>query len=477
MKLDCMDEELRQIHEASMQVLEKTGMKFHHPEIIELLQQKGIKVCGQTAYFTREQIIEWVSKAPSTFTLYARNPQYDIVVGGDNVECCPGSGSPAISDSDGSKRSSLMTDYVNFLKLYHQSDLYKVNGGFVVQPTDITSKHCISLMLYATILYSDKGIITATGGVEEVQALMDILAIVFGQEEWAQKPRAITIVNTNTPLQFDKNMLETMMVFVKHAQPVIIAAASMAGTTAPITLAGTIALTNAEVLAGIAVTQMLSEGAPVVYGSQTTTSDMRTGCIAIGSPEGALCYEYAARLAKAYGLPCRGGGSLTDSKSLSVQAGYESMLTHLATHRARMNLIFQSAGIMDGYSSMSYEKFVVDLEIIRMVKRYLEGVKVNPTTLAVDVIHEVGIAGHFLTAEHTMKHCRKEPFIPEISLRGTVMGDPSEALLEKIRNKKEKMLTTYQRPEFSPEIQQQLVDYLVTKGFDAKYIESLQHME
>ncbi|HWR09936.1 trimethylamine methyltransferase family protein [Sporomusa sp.] len=476
MNLSHMDGDLKQIHEASMQVLERTGMKFHHPEIIELLQQKGIKVCGQTAYFTSEQIMEWVSKSPSTFTLYARNPQYDIVVGGNNVECCPGSGSPAISESDGAKRPAMMADYINFIKLYHQSSLYKANGGPVVQPKDMSGKGNIAMLLYATVLYSDKGIITSTGTAEEVQGLMDMLGIIFGQDELLHKPRALTIANTNTPLQFDKNMLETMMGFVKYRQPVIIAACSMAGTTAPVTLAGTIALTNAEVLAGIAVAQMLREGTPVVYGSQTTTSDMRTGSIATGSPEGALCYEYAARLAKNYGLPCRGGGSLTDAKSLSVQSGYESMLTYLVTHRAGMNLIFQSSGIMDGYSSMSYEKFIVDLEIIGMVKRYIAGVKIDSNTLAVDVINEAGIAGQFLTAAHTMRYCRKEPFIPEISLRGTVVGDPSDRLLENIINKKNKMLETYQQPDLSPEIQQQLIAYLVGKGFDPKYIESLQQM-
>ncbi|HEY3424152.1 MAG TPA: trimethylamine methyltransferase family protein, partial [Negativicutes bacterium] len=446
MNLDNMDEELKQIHIASMRILEETGMKFHHPAVIEILKQKGIKVSGQTAFFAREQIIEWVSKAPSTFNIYARNSKYDISVGGDKVECCPGSGSPTISASDGTRHPAMMADYINFLKLYQQSEHYKINGGFVVQPTDMSGENSISMMLYATLLYSDKCIITGTGKAEEVEALMEMLGMVFGKEELIQKPRAITIANTNTPLQFDKNMLETMMTFIKYSQPVIIAACSMAGTTAPVTLAGTIALTNAEVLAGIAVAQMIKAGTPVVYGSQTTTADMKSGCIAIGSPEGALCYEYAARLAKAYGLPCRGGGSLTDAKSLSVQAGYESMLTLVATQQAGMNLIFQSSGIMDGYASMSYEKFIVDLEMISMVKRYVGGVKVNCDTLAVDVINEVGIAGQFLTAEHTMKHCRKEPFLPDISLRGTVIGDPADKLLENIQNKKNKMLASYEKP-------------------------------
>ncbi|MDA8440975.1 MAG: trimethylamine methyltransferase family protein [Peptococcaceae bacterium] len=472
-ELGKMDKDLREIHEASMAVLEQTGMAFHHPEVIGIMQQNGIRIEGNTAFFTREQIIEWVSKAPSQFKMYARNPNYDFEVGGDHVEVCPGSGSSFVCDVNGNKHAALMSDYVNFLKLYHQSDYYNVNGGIVVQPTDI-GRSTIPLMLYATIVYSDKVIITGTGKAEEVERLMDMLGIMFGgKETLKEKPRCMTIVNTNTPLQFDTNMLETMMVFNKYKQPVVIAAASMAGTTAPMTLAGTIALANAEVLAGIAVAQMINKGTPVIYGSQSTTSDMKTGSIAIGAPEGALAYHYAARLAKSYGLPCRGGGTLTDAKTLSVQAGYESMLTLLASYSAKTNLIFQSAGIMDSYNAMCYEKFIVDLEIIGMVKRYLNGVKVDTETLAVDVITEVGIAGQFLTSTHTMRHFRKEPFLPDISLRGAVTGDPSDKLMDNIGAKKDKMLAGYYKPEMSKEIQDRLVEYLLACGYDGKLIDSL----
>lgn len=472
-ELEKMDKDLREIHEASMTVLEQTGMKFHHPKVIEIMQQNGIRIEGQTVFFTREQVIEWVSKAPSQFKMYARNPRYDFEVGGDHVEVCPGSGSSFVCDVNGKKNAALMSDYINFLKLYHQSNYYNVNGGIVVQPTNI-GRSTIPLMLYATMVYSDKVVITGTGKTEEVEKLMDMLAIVFGgKQALSEKPRCLAIVNTNTPLQFDTNMLETMMVFNLHKQPVVIAAASMAGTTAPMTLAGTIALANAEVLAGIAVSQMINKGTPVIYGSQSTTSDMKTGSIAIGAPEGALAYHYAARLAKSYGLPCRSGGSLTDAKTLSVQAGYESMLTLFASYSAKTNLIFQSAGIMDSYNSMCYEKFIVDLEIIGMVKRYVNGVKVDADTLAVDVIAEVGIAGQFLTSDHTMKNYRKEPFLPEISLRGVVTGDPNERLMDNIRIKKDKMLTSYCKPELSTELQNRLIDYLLTCGYDAKLIQSL----
>lgn len=473
MNLDNMSEDLRQIHLASMRILEETGMKFHHPEVIEILKKHGVKVNDQTAYFTREQITEWVGKAPASFKMYARNPKYDITVGGDNVECFPAYGSPLVMELDGAKRPANMQDYVELLKLHHQCEHFNANGGIIVQPADMTIHHGIGVLLYATLLYSDKCIVTGSGKAEEVEALMDMLGVVFGKEELAKKPRAATIVNTNTPLQMDRNMLETLLVYTKYSQPVVLAACSMSGTTAPVTLAGTMALSNAEVLAGIAVSQMMQPGTPVVYGTQTTTSDMKTGSIAIGSPEGALCYQYGARLAKAYGLPCRGGGALTDAKSLSVQAGYETMLTYLATHGAKTNIIIHAAGITDSYGCVSYEKLIADFEIIGMVRRYLKGMEVNAETLAVNVINEVGIAGQFLTQEHTMKHCRKEPYLPEISIRGAVTGDPAEKLLANINKKREKMLSSYTKPEMAENTKAKLKDYLLGKGISKAALDAL----
>jgi trimethylamine---corrinoid protein Co-methyltransferase len=472
--VEAMDNDLKQIHEASMIILEQTGMRFNHPKVLEILRKNGVKVEGSTAFFTRTQLMEWMSKAPSQFKMYARNSKYDFEVGGDHVELLPGYGSPFVCGPDGKRRDALMSDYVNFLKLFHQSDYHKANGGVLVQPTDI-SKFQVVAMLYAAIMHSDKVLVSGSGSAEDVEKLMDLLAIVFGgKEALIEKPRCLTIVNTNSPLQLDTNMLETMMVFNKYKQPVVIAACAMAGTTAPVTLASTIAITNAEVLAGIAVAQMINPGTPVIYGSQSTTSDMKTGSIACGSPEGALCYQFAARLAKVYGLPCRGGGAISDAKALSMQAGYESMLTFLATFAAKTNVIIHSAGIMDSYNAMSYEKFIVDLEIIGMVKRYIAGVAVNEETLAVDVLRKVGIAGEFLSSEHTMKHCRKEPFLPDISLRGSVTGDPTETFLKNIKYKEDKMLTNYCRPEMPEDIKDKLTEYILGCGFNAQLIKELQ---
>ncbi len=169
MNFQVMEEDLRQIHLASMRILEETGMKFHHPEVIEILIKHGVRVEDQIAYFTREQILEWIGKAPSSFKIYARNPQYDITVGGDNTECFPAYGSPLILELDGTKRPAQMRDYVQFLKLYHQCHHFNANGGMIVQPADMTVHHGIGAFLYATLLYSDKCIVTGSGKADEVE--------------------------------------------------------------------------------------------------------------------------------------------------------------------------------------------------------------------------------------------------------------------------------------------------------------------
>lgn len=464
-----MQEDLKKIHHASMQLLSDCGIKILHPEILALIQKKGIKVNGDTVYFTEDQLMSWVQKAPSSFKLYARNPEYNMLLGGDIVEFAPSYGSPSVIEESGRVRPALVRDFVDFVRLYQVSRYFKINGGVVVQPTDIVSIKSRPVMAYLTIVNSDKCLMTGTGDPIETRTILEMAALAFGgQEELIKKPRVMTIINMNSPLILDTGMLENMIEYVKYGQPVVIASCTMAGSTGPLTLAGTLALSNAEILTGIAVAQMLKEGTPVVYGNQTTTADMKTGNIAIGAPEGALCYCNSARLAKMYGLPCRGGGALSDAKSVSVQSGYESMLTLLATAQAGTNLIIHGAGILDSYNSMSYEQFAVDLEIIGMVKRFIDGISVNDKSLAMKVIKEVGIGGHFLGHPHTIENCRKEPYLPEISLRGRVMKNPDEALAKSIHRKVETMLAEFNKPELPASLDRKLVDFLTERGFDPR---------
>lgn len=471
-----MDNAVEELHEASLHILQYTGVVFHHPEIIQVLQKNGIKVVGQTALFSPAEIMGWIKKAPSSFKVYARNPQYNIELGGEATEFAAGYGAPSVIDQGGIKRKALLADYINFLKLVQQSSFFNINGGILVQPNDVSTPHQFLMMMYASLLYSDKCLMSGAGGRAETEAAFDLLDIVFDKESLVEKPRVLAILNSTSPLQYDKDTLDTLLLFVQYRQPVIITPGVMAGTTGPVTLAGTIALSNAEILAGIAISQMLREGTPVVYGMQSTAADMRTGAIANGSPERSLCLAYGSRLAKHYELPCRGGGSENDAHSLSVQSGYEGMMDMMVACQEKVNLIIHSAGMLDSHLAMSYEKFIVDLEIIGMVRRFLKGIDTCEESLATGLIDSVGPGGEYLTCEHTLKHFRNELYLPFVSLRGAlpVGVNPQKALMDNISKKKEELLFGYAPPRLPQEAVCRLKEYLRVRGADEALVKAVE---
>ncbi len=471
-----MKERLQKIHNASMEMLATTGMKFHHPEALKILKKNGIRVEGKVAYFTEDELLYWVRKAPHTFKIYAQNPIHDITVGGDHVNYVSGSGAPLISDKEGKRRSATIEDYVKLMKLFEGNDYFHVNGGNIVQPSDIPVQSTSPILFYTAITHSEKCMRIASGNEDQLNSLMEMAKIVYGgEEELKSKPRFLVVCSTNTPLQLDNVMTETLMAFAKYKQPVIIASAAMAGSTSPVTLAATIAMTNAEVLGAIALSQMINPGTPVIYGSQSTTSDLRNGAIAIGSPEGALCYKYCAQLAKFYGLPCRGGGALSDSKVVNAQAGMESMLTFMACNQNHMNLILHSAGILDGFACMSYEKVIVDFEVIDYTQRYLREFDIDDETIPLDVIDEVGHEGQYISELHTIQYCRKEPLTPHLAVRGNT-NNPSAQYEENIAKRMNGIWDSYKKPECDPEKVEKLREILRKRGVTDELINRIDNM-
>jgi len=471
-----MNENINKIHDASMKILNRTGVRFHHPEILKLLNKNGIKIEGETAFFTEDQILNWVGKAPDHFKVYARNPKYDFIVGDTkgikHIEFAPGYGAPNILERSGVSRRAVLKDYIEFTKLVHQSDQFKVNGGILVEPCDLNPQTNYAAMLYHIITLSDKFIFGMEGRKSQVDMTMEMIKMVFGsQEELINKPRIMTIVNTLSPLSLDATALDTILSYASHGQPVIITPAASAGFTGPISLAGLIALGNAETLSGIAVTQMIRPGTPVVYGCQSTAGDMRTGAFVVGNPEHALCITLAAELARYYHLPCRGGGAPSDAKQISVQSGYESMLILLSSVKANINYIIHAAGVADSFNAMSIDKFIIDLELIDIVKRIHRGVQVDDETLALEVIEKIGIGGEYMTSAHTAKLCRQAVWSPKIGLKGPKEVDDQQAvILEKVKRQKETMLADYQQPQISASLQKALTDYLLAKGVEKKHL-------
>jgi trimethylamine--corrinoid protein Co-methyltransferase len=309
-----------------------------------------------------------------------------------------------------------MVDYHDLARLAHALPNQDLSGHLLVHPGDVLAHQAYLLMLQANMVHSDKPFIGSTEGLAGARGTMEMASILFGRpvEDY---PVTIGLVNSRSPLGYTTEMLEALMEYSRWRQPVIIAALAMAGSTAPITLAGVLAMQNAELLAGVTLNQLISPGTPVIYGSASTNMDMRSGALAIGSPELSLLAAAHLRLARHYGLPSRSGGSLTDSSYPDAQAGFESMLSLATAVWEGTDFVLHAAGILGSFLAFSYEKFVLDDEMCGMVRRLQQGIRVNPETLAYDVVAAVGPNGNFLTEKHTLVRCRSEFWEPTVNDR------------------------------------------------------------
>lgn len=460
---------LEKIHEASIRILQKTGVLLDHPEVLKIVKKHGIQVSDKVAYFTEPLIMESIQKAPASFTLFGRNPDYNVCIGGDATVFAAGYGATFITDESGIKRNARLEDYLNFLKLVHQSQHFSVNGGLLVQPADVSIKGPFPFLLYLSILHSDKCLMGGSDGARETQQTMDLLKVCFGdRQHLIAQPRMVSIINSSSPLKFNRDSLDKLIIHAHYGQPILITAAVMGGTTGPVTIAGTIAQANAENLVGIALSQMIREGTPVAYGTQSTLANMQTGAYVCASPEHALCLRYGARLAKFYGLPSRGGGGKSDAHFVSAISGFDSMLTMLTTCMEEMNFVVLSAGILDSAMAMSYEKFLLDQQIMGVAKRFAQGVHIDDDSLALDAIHEVGPGGEFLTNDHTVKFCRHERWPAAIDARVVDLFNNHNEMMQWLQEKKTAVLDAYRQPELSGDVSSDMERYLSKIGLDMK---------
>ncbi len=456
------DEDLEKIHKASLAVLEKNGIKFHSEEAREILKKGGARVEGETVYFSPKMVMEQVALAPAEFTLQARNPENNVVIGGNNTVHAPGYGSPYVMDYvQNQRRNATYDDYVAFTKLAGNSENLDVVGGVLVEPNDIEDYLRHARMLHAAVKYTDKCLMGSAMGGKKAQECLEMAGIVFGGIDNIRKdPALISLINTNSPLEFDSRMLDALMVYARNNQAVIIAALAMTGTTSAVTLAGSLVQQCAEILSGVVFAQLINPGTPVVFGSASSVVDLRTGNLAIGSPESVKMFSVIAQLARFYGLPSRGGGSLTDALIPDAQSGYESLMVLLTSIMNGMNFMLHSAGLLENYMTMSYEKFVIDDELLGMAKSYARGFPVNEDTLAVDTIIKVGSGGNYIADEHTFNHM-KDMRIPIVSARENYAGvkeltDTAQRAHEYCKT----VLQDYQAPPFDEKIEAELNKFI-----------------
>jgi trimethylamine--corrinoid protein Co-methyltransferase len=456
--------QVEKVHETSLRILAEIGLDFGYPPALEVLKKGGARVDGQRVFFPPRLVEAQIKKAPRRFTLHARNPENNLVIGGGNTVFAPGYGSAFVTDLEFGRRESTLKDFENFVKLTGASANQDILSGTVVEPTDAPYETRHAQMVYTAVKYSDKCFMGSTMGARAARDCIQMAAIVFGgREQIESTPGIMGVIGPLTPLKYDGRMLGALMEYAAAGQVSLIASLAIAGATGPVTLAGNLALQNAEVLAGIVLAQLVREGTPVIFGGASSNTEMRNGTLSIGSPEMAMNTAATAQIARYYKLPVRGGGAVCDAKSPDAQASYESMMSLSIAQACGINFVLHSAGILESFNCMSYEKFIIDDEMCGMVKRIKRGIEVNPDTLALDVIKAVGPGGHFLDKDHTFDHFRTEFYQPRLSNRDdfvTWQTSGSPQSMETANRKYKEILETYEAPELPADVDRALQKFI-----------------
>jgi trimethylamine--corrinoid protein Co-methyltransferase len=455
------EEEVAQVHDHAMQILQEIGIDFLHPRSLDLFRQAGLTIEDQRVHFDRAFVEEHIKKAPERFQVQARNPKNTVTIGGNHMVNAPVYGPPFITDLDRGRRGATIADFTNFDKMAQATPQIHCAGGTIVEPEDLPLDTRHLDMVYSHIRWTDKPFMGSVISEQNARDSIEMASIVFGgRQKIEQTPALLALVNVNSPLRYDDRMLGALMEYAAAGQPVLVTPFLMAGAMSPMGLAGTLAQQTAEALAGIALIQLIRPGAPCIYGSFLTNVDMQSGSPAFGTPESAMGILASAQMARHYRIPFRGGGALTSSKAPDAQAAYESMMCMWPTVLGGVHFVLHAAGWLESALLASYEKFMIDVEALRMFEWILtKGLPFDDEGFAMDGIREVGPGGHHLGSEHTMRHYRTGFYRPLISStenydRWQRMGARTA---DRVANEKWKqLLTDYADPGIDAGVDNQL---------------------
>jgi trimethylamine--corrinoid protein Co-methyltransferase len=400
-------DELSLIHDASMDILMEAGVKFNAAEALEIFRQHGFNTDGSRVFITEKDVGRALETVPSRFMISARNPAHNVFIGEDDFVFLPTGGAPNVVNSAGKRRPATLADYRVSCKLVQTSDQLDMNGWLMVQPTDIPPQVAHLDMLLADITMCDKAYVGTATSRLAARDCLDMAAVVWsGKENLKQRHAMATIVTVTSPLKYTVEEAESIIDMAHLRQPLVITNLVMAGTSGPVSLPGLLALANAEILAGLVLAQLAGPGTPVVYGSISAPADMRTVISAVGAPEAVVLASAATQLARFYRLPCRTGGMLTNAHCPDAQAAAEGTLMMSTAVRNGANFIFHACGQLGSYISMSFEKWLIDEEVCRMLRRTLAAMDITVESIDVDTIKSVGSDGNYLVHPTTFKHCR-----------------------------------------------------------------------
>ncbi len=465
---DMLDEaSILQLENQADWILEKIGIDIRgDEEAIELFSQAGAKIEGQRVRFEPGLAKSLCATAPSEYQMHGRDPRHNITIGGNNVVLTPSYGSPFVFDLDNGRRYATLNDFQNFVKLAYSSPWLHHSGGTVCEPVDIPVNKRHLDMVYSHLRYSTKPFMGSVTAPERAEDSIEMARIVFGRDFMEAHCVIQGNINVNSPLVFDEVMTGALKAYSRANQGIVLSPFILGGAMGPVTQPALIAQAHAEAMVGIALSQLIRPGAPVVYGNFLTTLNLKTGAPTFGTPEAVLSTSAIGQLCRRLDLPLRCGGYLTASKVTDGQAMQESINSMNAGLMAGANYILHAAGWLEGGLTMGYEKFVIDLDNCGAVHTLLNGLTIDEKNLAKAAYLQAGPGENFFGIQHTMENFKAANYMSDLADTQSYeqWTEKGSLTIEQRANLRWKqMLADYQMPEMDESTNQTLLDFMEAK--------------
>ena len=465
------DEGLEMIHQASLHILEDTGIEFRDVESLAIWRDKGADVQGERVRIPRQLLVDLVAQTPSMIKMHARNPERTVEIGNDRMVFAPTYGSPFVRMFDNERRYGTIDDLAMFHKLAHSMPAIHNVGSVTCEPTDksVAKRHLH--ITASAIRNSDKPFMGPVTAPERAQDAIDMAGLVFGQEFVRENCVMTSILNCNSPLVWDETMLGAIKVYARHNQSCIMAPFTMAGANTPASVVATVASLNAEALAGLAFAQAVNPGCPMLYGNFLATVSMKSGAPMTGNSECALMNFMIGQLARKYDVPWRSSGMITGAKTMDAQAGYESAFNMMPILLAGANYVMHTAGWSEAGLTANISKFMLDAEQMQMIYKLGQGLKFDDFSEALETVREVGPGGHFLGTDHTQAHFQDAFFMSDLSDNNSFeqwVADGSKDMYQRGVEAAKATLDGYQQPALDPTIDEAIESFIIKRESEIK---------
>ncbi len=460
------DDQLESIHLESLRVMKEIGLDVLHDEARAIMKAAGadVRPGSERVRFDSDFVLETIASAPKEFTLHARNPDHNVRFGGNNVIFSQMGSAPNVTDMDKGRRGGNHEDFRNLIKLAQMHNIINTTGGYPVEPIDIHPSIRHLECLRDLSILTDKAFHVYSLGAQRNTDGIEIARLCRGisHEDLLEQPSIYSIINTNSPLKLDVPMMEGIIQMSSRGQIIIVTPFTLSGAMAPVTVAGALVQQNAEALAGIAFTQMVRKGAPVGYGGFTSNVDMKSGAPAFGTPEYMKAQHVGGQLSRRYGIPYR-TSNVCAANTMDAQAAYESVFSLWGAINGGGNFLLHGAGWMEGGLSCSYEKTILDIDLLQMVAEFMTPLDLSQDALGFDAINDVGPGGHFFGTQHTQDRFKTAFYSPILSdwrNYETWQEAGSPTAMQKANRVWKDRLASYEKPYMDPAAEEAVNEFV-----------------